>query len=135
MTINTTRRRVLSGVAGGAVALTGAAVRAQADEDVMTPQEEWDVCIAHILDFHKTCEIPSRLAVDSFIDLPDAVRDIADNFNLGKIDRIHCRGDKVDMNYLDSFGFHEERWFLDHVVADVNNQVSGLYCTMYEVAR
>ena len=38
------------------------------------------------------------LDVDSFIDLPDAVCDIADNFHLRKIDRIDRRSEEIDMN-------------------------------------
>ena len=68
MTIKTTRRRVLSGVAGGAVALTGAAVGAQADEDVMTPQEEWDVCIQGAVTL-------MRRAGNLLKQYPDRVRD------------------------------------------------------------
>ena len=47
MTIETTRRRVLSGVAGGAIAVAVAPFPVPAEEldDVLTPQEQWDGCI------------------------------------------------------------------------------------------
>ena len=66
---------------------------------------------------------------------PDAVGDVADDFDLRKVNRIDRRRREVDVDDLDASVLHEERRLLDHVVADVDDQIRRLDRAVDEVTR
>ena len=52
------------------------------------------------------------------------------HIELREIHIINSRSIKIYMNHLSAIIFHKERWLFDDIVADVNDQVSTVNCTM-----
>ena len=55
--------------------------------------------------------------------LSDGVGDVADEFMLGKVDLVDSSTEIVDMNDFNIVSCHEKRWFFNHIVADIDNDV------------
>ncbi len=70
---------------------------------------------------------------DPFTDLPDAVGDIANHFDLWKIDGIDRSRKEIHMDDFNPIVTHEERRLFNHVMADVDDQIRGVNHAMYEV--
>ena len=70
--------------------------------------------------------------MQSLLDLPDTVGDVANNLDLWEIHWIDGGGLEIDVDHL-AAGSHEKGRLFDHVVANVDDQVSGGDCPVHEV--
>ena len=70
-------------------------------------------------------EIPVVLDLDRFVDLPDRIRDVAYDLLLWEVDRVDFGRSETNMQDLEAAFVHEEGRLLDHVVADVDDEVCG----------
>ena len=93
-----------------------------------------DVALQGIADAMKIGETPVLLGFQAFLELPQAVGNITDHFDLREVDRVHLGRVEVDMNDLGATGAHEERRFLNHIVAHVDDQVSLVDGAVHEIA-
>jgi hypothetical protein len=66
------------------------------------------------------------LPVESLTNLPDAVRDVTDDFHLREVDRVNRGRREVDVDDIDATLMHEERWLFDNVVPNVDKQTPAL---------
>ena len=74
------------------------------------------------------------LWLQAFLELPQAVGDVAHHFDLREVHRIHLGGVEVDVNHFGATGAHEEGRLFHHVVAHVDDQVGLVDGAVYEVA-
>ena len=93
------------------------------------------VLVGDLLDLHHIGVVPARCLEHGLLDPPDAVGDVAHHFELGEVDRVDLGGEKIDVNDRSSAPAHEERRLLDHIVADVDDQVRIVDGPMDEVVR
>lgn len=93
-----------------------------------------DLRLVGLADRQQAGEVPVRGIVQRLADLPDGVGDVAHHFDLREIHRVHLGGTEVHVDHLGTAANHEERRLLDHVVADVDDQVGRLHRAMHEVA-
>src|SRR5690606_6954808 len=63
------------------------------------------------------------------------VGDISDDFLLRMVYRVDLCRDEIDVDDLQVVAPHEERGLLDHVMADVDDQVGGVDGAVHEVVR
>ena len=89
---------------------------------------------ASFANFHEPREVPVALHLHLLVELPNAVSDVANHFDLRKVDRIDRSTQEVDVNDVDSPGRHEEGRFFHHIVPDVDNQIGGFNGPMHKVA-
>ncbi|MNW10414.1 hypothetical protein D3C71_2076280 [compost metagenome] len=74
-------------------------------------------------DGQQAFEVPGGLYFDAFLDLPDSVGDVAHHFNLREVYRVDLGGAEADVHHFGPTTDHEEGRLLDHVVADIDDQV------------
>ena len=77
---------------------------------------------------------PVLLGIETFLELPQAVGDVAHHFDLREVHRVHLGGVEVDVNHFGAAGAHEERRLFHHIVAHVDDQVGLVDGTVYKVA-
>ena len=73
-------------------------------------------------------------STDAFLEPPNRIGDIADQFDLRKVDGIDFGAGEVDVDHLAHAAAHEERRFLDNIVADIDDAVGVFDRTMHEIA-
>ena len=93
-----------------------------------------DVFLQRITNAVEVGEAPVFLGIQTFLELPQAVGDIAHHFDLREIHRVHLGGIEVDVNHFGATGAHEEGRLLHHVVAHVDDQVGLVDGSVYKVA-
>ena len=72
-------------------------------------------------------KVPVRLRLKSFLDLPHCIGNVADDLVVRKVDLVHLRAGKVDVDHARrAAAAHHERRLFDDVMADVDDDVSGL---------
>ena len=93
-----------------------------------------DLRFVGFADGHQAGEVPVRGVGQGFADLPDGIGNVTDHFHLGEVHGIDFGGAEADVNDFGTTTHHEEWRLLDHVVADVDDQVGGFYGAVHEVA-
>ena len=93
-----------------------------------------DVLLQCIADAVEVREAPVFLGIQALLELPQAVGNIADHFDLWEVDRVHLGGVEVDVNHFGTAGAHEEGRLFHHVVAHVDDQVGLVDGAVYKVA-
>ena len=82
----------------------------------------------------KRGEIPVALRLEVFVDLPDAIGDVADHFGLWEIDGVDGGGIEVDVDNLAFAFLHKEGRLFDDIVADIDDNIGGLDRAVEEVS-
>src|SRR5690606_33234714 len=82
-----------------------------------------DLRFVGLTDGHQAGEVPVRGVGQRFADLPYRVGDVTDHFHLWEVNGVDFGGTEADVDDLCAAADHEERRLLDHVVADVDDQV------------
>ena len=106
----------------------------RADRETVVLDTFADVFLQGIADAVEVGEAPVLLGIQTFLELPQAVGDVAHHFNLREVDRVHLGRVEVDVNHFGTAGAHEERRFFHHVVAHIDDQVGLVDGAVYEVA-
>jgi len=69
------------------------------------------------------CRGVGQLAFEAIGECGKAGADVADDLGLREVDLLHRRRRDADMDHLRAVMAHQERWLLDGVMADRNDQV------------
>src|SRR5690606_14538775 len=77
---------------------------------------------------------PVLLWLKAFLQLPQAVGNVADHLDLWKIHSVDLGGVEVDVHHFGATRAHEKRWLFHHVVTDVDDQVGLVDGAVHEVA-
>ena len=80
-------------------------------------------------------EVPAVLGLKAFVQFPDAMGNISDELDLGKIDRVHGGGVEIHVEDSHAAGFHEEGRLLNNVVTNIDDEICALNRAMNEVSR
>ena len=119
------------GTAGGGFGTTASAGRRYVDDDIDMPFKTRGFKLNLVV---LEAEVPMILLAELLVDLSDTRRDISNDFQLRKVNRIDGGAEKVDVDDFDTVSFHEERRFLDNVMSDIDDQVRCFDRAMNEVA-
>ncbi|MCY1284104.1 hypothetical protein D9M70_329980 [compost metagenome] len=93
-----------------------------------------DLGLVGLADRQQAGEVPVRGVGERLADLPDGVGDVAHHLDLREVHRVDLGGTEVHVDHLGAAADHEERRLLDHVVADVDDQVGRFQRAVHEVA-
>ena len=78
-------------------------------------------------------QLPAGLRGDLFLDLPDTVSDVADNFCLREVHRVNSGRLKINMNDFLSVVVHKKRRLLNHIMTHIDNEISTADSTVDKV--
>ena len=79
-----------------------------------------------VADAHEVVEVVTGRPADQFGQFGDAVGDVADQFELGKINLVNLGGIEIDVNDLLAALLHEEGRLFHDVVAGIDDQIGAV---------
>ena len=91
--------------------------------------------LARFAHFDESGEIPVVLPSQTLGNLPEAICDITDHFDVGKVHGVDGGRGEIDVDHLDAARMHEKRRFLDHVVPDVDDEIGRVNGSVNEIPR